>query len=366
MKRNLRSIWSLTVASFKMYVRNRTGLFFTLFIPIVLVAVFGFLSGSNGNGSIKLNINDQAHTATSQAFIKAVKNIKAFAVTQDDANTAKDKLGKGKIDLEVIIPGNFGKAGPQGIEKSTIIAQYNQGRPSNGQTAGLILGQLASGFNNQVTKAPQVLAVQTQGVKTNNLNTIDFLLPGIIAMSIMQLGIFSVAFAFVSYKTTGALRRIQATPTHPLNFIIGQAATRLVIAVLQVVILAILGIKFFNFHLIGSPVAFVAVAVLGSLVFLAFGFAIAGYAKDENQAAPFAQLIQFPMLFLSGVFFSRDAFPGWLKTVTDYFPLTYLADAMRRIANEGAHLTQIGGDLLGLTIWGIVVFFIAVRVFRWE
>lgn len=414
MKRTLRSIWSLTIASLKMYYRNKTGLFFTLFIPIMLVAVFGFLSSGNGNGSIKLNLTDNAHTAASQALVKAIKDVKAFDVSEEPSTAAHDKLGKGKLDLVVTIPENFGKptaptAGQQGstaqpdtpeqasagsvappgeegdgvhsregvpggasgtpavaLQPAKILAEYNEGRPGSGQTAGLILGQIVSGFNNQITQTPQILSVETKGVKTNNLNYIDFLLPGIIAMAIMQLGIFSVAFAFVSYKTTGALRRLQATPTHPLHFIIGQTVTRLIISIAQVVILVWLGMQFFNFHLIGSPWAFIAVAILGSLVFLAFGFAIAGWAKDENQAAPFAQLIQFPMLFLSGAFFPRDGFPDWLKTITDYFPLTYLSEALRRIANEGASLMAVSGDLLGLAIWGVIVFFIAVRVFRWE
>jgi ABC-2 type transport system permease protein len=118
--------------------------------------------------------------------------------------------------------------------------------------------------------------------------------------------------------------------------------------------------------MIGDFSTFLFIALLGSIVFLGFGFAVAGYAKDENQAAPIAQLIQFPMLFLSGIFFTRDAFPAWLKTITDYFPLTYLSDGLRKVANEGAHIVNLGPEILGLTVWGIIIFTVAVRVFRWE
>jgi ABC-2 type transport system permease protein len=72
------------------------------------------------------------------------------------------------------------------------------------------------------------------------------------------------------------------------------------------------------------------------------------------------------MLFLSGIFFPRDSFPTWLHTVTDFLPLTYLSNALRHIANEGAHLTQLGGDLLGLIVWVVITFILAVRLFRWE
>jgi ABC-2 type transport system permease protein len=185
-------------------------------------------------------------------------------------------------------------------------------------------------------------------------------------MTIMQLGIFSVAFAFVSMKTTGMLRRIQATPTHPVNFVIAQAITRLIIGVLDVALLVGLGVVFFGFHLLGSLVLFMFFAILGTLVFLAFGFAVAGFAKDENAAAPIANIVSFPMLLLSGVFFPSTGFPTWLRAITDRLPLTYLVDALRSIANQGTPITQLGGDVLGLTIWGIVMFFVAVKVFSWE
>jgi ABC-2 type transport system permease protein len=99
---------------------------------------------------------------------------------------------------------------------------------------------------------------------------------------------------------------------------------------------------------------------------LGFGFAIAGYAKDENQVAPLANVIQLPMLLLSGIFFPREGFPPWLYKVTNYFPLTYLSDGMRHIANEGLHLSQISNDLLGLVVWTFVIFIVAIKMFRWE
>ena len=118
--------------------------------------------------------------------------------------------------------------------------------------------------------------------------------------------------------------------------------------------------------MVGSFIQFGVAATFGVIVFLAFGFTVAGWAKDENQAAPIANLVTFPMLFLSGVFFPRDSFPTFLKTITNYFPLTFLADALRRIANEGATLVTVRGDMLGLAVWGVLMFVVAVLVFRWE
>ena len=366
MQRHLTSLWSLTVASIKMYFRNKAAVFFTMFVPIAFIGVFGLLSKSEGT-KLTLDITNQSQTELSRSLVSALKGVKTFQVKETSQEAAADQLAKGKLDLQVIIPEDFGQAGPDGqIMPNHIHALYNGAKPQNGQTATLIIGQIVAGINANIAHTPQTIILEPAGIQTKNLGAIDFLLPGILAISIMQLGIFSVAFAFVSLKNTGALRRIQATPTHPLNFIAAQAITRLIVGILQVVVLTGLGIWLFGFHLNGNPLEFLIVALMGVLLFLAFGFTVAGYAKDENSAAPIANLITFPMLFLSGTFFPRDAFPSWLTAITDYFPLTYLADALRRIANEGAHLTALGPDLLGMLVWGIIMFFVSVRIFHWE
>ena len=307
MNRNWQSLRVLTAASVKMYFRNVTAVFFTLFIPILLIGIFGLLNTGNTSGNIHSGLTNYSNSDLSKGFVSAVKKIDAFKVEDDSESDAATKLGKGKLDLRVIIPADFGVADAQGhLQESKVIAHFNEGSPGTGQTAGLILGQIANGFNQKVTNAPQLVSVDTTGVKTNNLNYLDFLVPGIMAMSIMQLGIFSVAFGFISYKTSGALRRLQATPTHPLIFLIGQSVARLIIGVLQVCLLLLMGMAFFHLHMVGSVLNLLIAATFGVIVFLSFGFAIAGWAKEENQAAPVANLVTFPMLFLSGVFFPRD------------------------------------------------------------
>lgn len=368
MNRTWQSLKSLTVASVKMYFRNVTAVFFTLFIPVLLIGIFGLLNTGSSSGNIHIGLTNHSQTQLAQTYVGAIKKVSAFKVDEISEAVARDKLGKGKLDLQVVIPADFGVTDGAGrlLIPSKAQAYFNQANPGTGQTAGLILGQIASNINSGITHESQVIGIDTTGVKTNNLNYIDFLVPGIMAMSIMQLGIFSVAFAFISYKSSGALRRLQATPTHPFNFLIGQSVARLIIGVLQVFLLLGLGLAFFHMHLVGSIVELLTVATLGVVVFLAFGFCIAGWAKEENQAAPVANLVSFPMLFLSGVFFPRDGFPAYLHTITNYLPLTYLADAMHRIANEGAGLWTIKGDLIGLVVWGIIAYALAVRLFSWE
>lgn len=366
-KRRLYAFHALTVASMKMYFRNITGVFFTLFIPVILIFVFGFLFQSN-DFTTKIAITNYSDTELSRQFVQSLKDVEAFEVVEVAESEAADQLGRGQADLQVIVPKTFGVPDPatRSLVPAAVQTYYNEGNPQAGQTTNLIVSQIVAGYNTQVTQAPIILSVKSEGVSTNNLSQIDFFLPGVIAMSIMQLGIFAVAFAFVAYKTTGQLRRIQATPTRPMYFVVAQGVSRLVISVIQVLLLLALGVWIFNANIIGSLFSFLLVAALGSAVFLGIGFAVAGWARDENQATPVAQLIQFPMLFLSGVFFPREGLPQWLESITNLLPLTFLVDALRKIATEGVSLLSLQTELLGLFVWGIIVYIIAALVFRWE
>ncbi len=359
---------TLTIASVKMYFRNRTAVFFTLFIPVMFILIFGAFN-STKQSSFKLDLVNLSSTQMGNSFASTLKNNKdAFNITENNLDTAKDRLDKGKTDLILVIPEQFGQADSttHQLQPATVQTYFNKGQPQAGQTASLVIGQVVSGFNTQITQAPSIFTVQTSGISTHNLGYLDYLVPGIVALSIMQLGIFSIAFAFVSFKTTGALRRLFVTPTHPVTFIFGQSVARLLIGILQVGLLIGLSVVIFKVQIVGNIANIFVLAFLGVIVFLAFGFAIAGYAKDENQAAPIANLVSFPMLFLSGTFIPRDTLPHWLQQITGYFPLTYLADAMRSVSTQGSNLWQVRGDILGLIVWGIIMFIVAVKVFKWE
>ena len=365
MNQTTRSFLALTKASLKMYYRNKGAIIFSLLLPVALMSIFGFLS-KGGGSSLKISLSNHATSEISKKFVEVLKGVDAFKVVEESEETGASELGKGNIDLQVIIPENFGNIEDGKAVASNVQTRFNKGKPQSGQVANMIITQIVSGFDKRLTNSQTVLDVKSEGVTTNNLGYFDFILPGLLSMTIMQLGIFGVAFSFVSFKASGALRRIQATPVHPIYFVFAQAVTRLLVTLATATLLVGLGTYFFGFHMIGNYFYFTIVAILGILIFLGVGFAIAGWAKDETQVAPVANLIQLPLLLLSGIFFSRDGFPSWLKTITDYFPLTYVSHGLRKIANEGADLTQIPGDLIGMIVWVILVYAIAIKLFRWE
>lgn len=364
---NPRHFWALGMASIRMYFRNATAVFFTLLFPIMLVLIFGMVDFDRLGSTFEVGLVNASDSELSRELISGLRRVEALRISELSEAEAHQKLSKGKTDLIVFIPPSFGKkdaSGKWSTEKMS--AFYSEANPQKGRPAGMILSQVASEMNRKVLGAPEVIGLKIAGIKTSSGGFFSFLFPGIVAMSIMQLGIFSVAFAFVAYKNNGVLRRLQATPAHPVHFILGQAVARLLIGELQVVVLIALAVLVFHLHVAGNLAGFFALATLGVLVFLSFGFAVAGWARDEKQAAPLANLISFPMMFLSGLFFPRENFPAWLHGVTSVLPLTYLADGLRRIAGEGASLWAVRGDLLGLGLWGIFGFVVAVWLFRWE
>jgi ABC-2 type transport system permease protein len=185
-------------------------------------------------------------------------------------------------------------------------------------------------------------------------------------MSIMQAGVFGVAFGFVILKKRGILRRLLVTPMRPVNFLLSQIIMRVFVLALQVLVMVGAGVLFFHLHFVGSIVNMLVVGTLGGIVFLAIGFALSGISKSEDQVAPLANIVSLPMMLLSGVFFSRSNLPGFAHVVTAYFPLTYLADGLRAIAIEGATLAGVWPEILGLTVWAVITVFLAVKAFRWE
>jgi ABC-2 type transport system permease protein len=365
MNNKTRSFLALTKASLKMYYRNKGAIIFTLLIPVALLSIFGFLSKGGGH-SIKISLTNYSSTELSAQFVTSLKKIEAFRISEEAEADGLVELGKGNIDLQIVVPENFGTIENGKPLASTLQTRFNNAKSEGGKVANLAIVQIISKFDKQLTNSPTILDVKSEGITSSGLGYFDFILPGILSMSIMQLGIFGVAFSFVALKASGALRRLQATPVHPVYFVFAQATVRLLVTLATASLLIAFGTYFFSFHMVGSYLSFGIVCILGILIFLGVGFCIAGWARDETQAAPIANLIQLPMLLLSGIFFSREGFPLWLRTITDYFPLTYVSHALRKIANEGASLADLPVDLIGMSVWIILIYVLAVKLFRWE
>jgi ABC-2 type transport system permease protein len=210
------------------------------------------------------------------------------------------------------------------------------------------------------------VAVSTQDVQGKNINYVDFLVPGVLAMSIMNGAMVRLSAAFVAMRERGVLGRIKLTPFPLISFITARVATQLLVALCHAAILLGLAKLIFNLDIVGNLVEVAVFIFLGSLAFLAISFFVAGVSRKQEGATALARLISFPMLFLSGVFFPLDRSPVWLQDVARALPLTYLADGLRQVVVHGASLASLWGDLLALVLTAAVGIALAVRLFRWE
>jgi ABC-2 type transport system permease protein len=354
--------WTLTVASLKMWFRDRQALFWSLFLPLLLMVIFGILDfGSLGR--IDLGLIDHADNQASQRLVAALEGLDAFNISRGGTEESeRQALADGDRNLVIIIPATFDpSSGPVVVQ-----VLYNEGTPRESQIGQAILRQVLDDLTFTLTDASRLFVIDAQPVDSRNLRFIDFLMPGIVAMAIMQMGLFSVAFAFVQLKKQGILRRLLATPIQPASFLFAQVFTRLMVSILQTLVLIGVAVWFFDVHLVGNILAILLLALIGGAVFISIGFAISGWAKSEEVAAPIANVVALPMMFLSGVFFPREAMPEALVRITDYLPLTFLAEALRNVAINGATLWSQWLNLAGLAAWLALSFVLAVRLFRWE
>jgi ABC-2 type transport system permease protein len=219
------------------------------------------------------------------------------------------------------------------------------------------------------SNGPQLAEVNETTIQGREYRYIDFILPGMLGFSLLSSGVFGTAFVFLSLRLTLVIKRFFATPVKRYSIVLGEALARIVFALLGALFIIAIGHYVFNFTLIHGFITVVNMLILsaiGLIIFMGFGFTISGIAKNESSVPPFSNIITLPQFLLSGTFFSTAAFPGWLQHISRILPLTHLNEAMRKVAFEGASLTDVSHQLLILGIWFIGVYVVAVKTFKWE
>jgi ABC-2 type transport system permease protein len=363
----MRQVLGYTLMLLRAYRRDWVALFFGFFFPLVFMGLFGILNFGSF-GTVSVGIVDNANNAQSQQFREGLAKIETLKITNGTTEAdEQENLKKGDRDLVLIIPADFRIAPARpGQPVPTLTLYENQGRGEQVAVGEAILNEVINQMSFAVTQTAPVLTTKKEQVQGRNLKYVDFLTPGILGMTIMQLGVASVMFTFVVDRQRGVIRRIMATPISRRNYMASHVLERLILAVLQVLVLLAVAVFGFKVAIVGSIWVLLLVVILGSVLFLTLGFAVSAFVTTENQAPAIMQLVTLPQMFLSGVFFSREAVPAFLKPVADILPLTFLNEALRQVSTAGASLGQIGPQLLGIVLWSIVTFVIAFRFFRLE
>ncbi len=359
---NIKATLAIAKASFRSILRSPSSVVFTLAFPLIFILVFGFIGG----GGISVDVGVAKNNNQQNPIYQALKRIKAVNLVETETDAEmKSELEKGRLDAIIAIQNNPGK-----LPAYLIDVQYTKSSLEKGNILKSILNNVFYQINMHAPNAPPPVAeLREVTVEGREYKTIDFILPGQLGFSLLSTGVFGTAFVFLSLRITLVIKRFFATPVQRFSIVLGEALARITFALIGALIIILIGHFAFGFTLVHGFVTVVnmlILAAIGVIVFMGFGFIISGIAKNETSVPPIANIVTLPQFLLSGTFFSINAFPSWLQPISKALPLTYLNDAMRKVAFEGAGLTDVSHQLLILAIWGIIVYAIAVKTFKWE
>ena len=345
----MRIYLSFTIAASKMFFRRKSSIFWSLFFPVVTMLVLGN-AGFIGYSAPNVGL----FSTTANEIIDELKSSKSITIREyQSKDNALEALEKGTLsalitlnpDSKFIVTTRDGDLAEKEVVENFVFR---------------IINQDIDPINNV---SSDIAKMNYQGYK-------GFIVPGIAAMAIMQNGIFSVVFTLLSYKNQGVLKRLKAAPISPSHFIVGHLISRVSIIILQTFILLIMGVFVLGVSVgQGSLLAWLNIlflSFLGGILFLAIGLAISSLAPNEDSAPALANLVTFPMLFLSGVFFPIDFLPKIISYISNILPLTHLAEGIRLSALYG-NSTFSTIPQLGITLaWLALSFFICAISFKWE
>jgi ABC-2 type transport system permease protein len=356
--------YRLTVASIKMFLRNRQAVFFSLFMPLIILFIFGSLDFDKPP-SLRIGVVTHSAAAGSARFVQAIRSAKTIPVEVGTLDAELANLKGGGLNAVLDIPDDL-LAVPRPGEARELTVYVNAGKPMEAQMALSFISQFANQVFLSAAHVPALFTINQRSVNAHNSRYIEFLLPGVTAMAIMQMSVFSVAFVFARYKEQGILKHLLATPMRPYQFVTANIITRLFMAVTQASIFVALGAAVFHVTIAGSYWLIGVCVILGALMFLGLGFAVSGLSKNVESAPLLANIVVFPMLFVGNIFFSVSTMPAWLKLVAGYLPLTFFADAMRSVMTDGAGAGGIERELIGMAAWSIILIALATATFRFH
>jgi ABC-2 type transport system permease protein len=369
LKQQLRTVAVFTKLNTKRFFRDRLAIFFGILFPLIFLFVFGGLNSGNNNVSFNVAVINQSDSDFAKTYVTGLSKNKTFEVNDElkTLSEAKDKMSKSQIDGIIVLPEEFGvvqkgQSYPSG--KAEVL--YNHSQSGTGETLTTILNSTFEGVNAKYVtqKEPFVAVGKEQNAKS--LTAFDYTFAGLLGFSIIGLGIFGPVNVFPELKKQGILRRLHTTPLRVWQYFMATMFGQAIIGVISIAIQFIVAITVFDLKIDGSYFNILIFTILSIFMILGIGLAIGGWARNERQAAPLSNIVVFPMLFLSGTFFPRFLMPEWLQSVTNFLPLTPVIDGLRLLTTEGKTLLDIGPQLGLIALWGVVIYAIAFRVFKWE
>lgn len=347
------SFLAMLIANIKMSVRNRQAMFWNLAFPALFIILFGSIWDNDNFSNLEIGIIG-ADTPLHGAVVEAMTDADGFSVHQGSDAEELDALENNDRMLVIDFP----------AEDDAPIRIYSPDRQGdvNSQIAmsatnSLLMDVLGAG-----------MGVEIEHVQVESLNTtfMDWFLPGIIAMSLMNTGIIGISTAFVSFREKGILRRIKVTPFPLWKFLSARVLGAMIVGLLSTAVLIAMAMALFGASVRGNWLLIIFAIIIVSTSMLSIGAGIAAIARNVESAAGMANMLTFPMMFLSGVFFPIESMPDWMRPIMAVMPLRYGVEALRQPMLYGNGLEAMWLHLLVLIAISVVAIAVAVRFFTWD
>lgn len=367
-KKSFYTVWIFSKLNTKRFFRDRVAIFFAILFPLIFLFVFGGIFGKTGGVSFNVALINQSDSQFSKQFVSNLQKQKIFKIAPDvkTLDAARERMSRGSLEGAIVLPKDFGVISKSGIPTGTAEVIYTQNNEQAGQTITSVMQSQFDGINGKFVTVKTPFKVVGQKSTQKGLTQFDYTFAGLLGFSIIGLGIFGPVNVFPELKKQGILRRLHTTTLRVWQYFVSTVVTQVILGLLAMSTLFAAAILVFHLKIIGNWIELVAFLILSIVTILGIGLALGGWARNERQVAPLANIVVFPMMFLSGTFFPRFLMPEWLQGVSNYLPLTPVIDGVRLIATEGKSLVDVAPQVGLLGAWFVVIYVIAFRVFRWE
>jgi ABC-type multidrug transport system permease subunit len=342
------------MARLREFLREPEAIFWVYGFPIVMMVILAI--AFRNQPVEKVTVDIQAGTGAKEAKEalqqRSTEELK-FAVQVNDAEAARQRLRTGKTDLVVIVEQQSGRPA------------YQYRLDKTRAESRLARSAVDAALQQAAGRQDPVPTLADDEVTEPGSRYIDFLVPGLLGMSLMGGGLWGVGFVIVDMRLRKLLKRFLATPMKRSHFLAALILSRLLFTLPEVTLLVIFSHLFFGVTCMGSYWTVALLIVLGSLQFSGLGLLVATRAQTIETVMGLMNAVMMPMWIGSGIFFSIERFPAAVQPWLYVLPLTPLIHAMRRVMLEGAGLVAVAPDLLIVAAWAVGSFVWALKFFRW-
>ncbi len=359
--------YKLFIANVKEFIRDRSGLFWTFAFPIIFIFIFGVIfSGDDVDMQFHVGLTgaESIMYEEMKANLESQENLHVFTGSPDEEMEA---LERGERNLVIVLPDMEAGFTGEGNEKYEIEMYYDEA--NNPALNQQLISSFERGFmdaEDRILDRERLLETTVEPVQGGEgIDDFDYILPGILAMALMQLGLFG-SIQFLDLREKEIIRSLSVTPLSREALLSSEIGLRLIIGILQMAIIIMIGRLFFGVSIKASPLAVLGVVILGSLTFVSLGYMLISFVSSAEGGRNLIQVVQFPMLFLSGIFFPIETMPDYTQPIVRILPLTYLGDALRQLMVGISGNYSLTLNIVILTGWFLAASLIAIKFWRWE